>query len=306
MLLLQQMIILFIYMAVGYGCAKTGKLDLEKSRTISWLVINIANPALLISSAVNGEKGIAPDKLLEAAVLAVAMFAVLMALGWIAPKLLRVSEDETGTYKLMTIFNNIGYMGFPVIASTYGNEALLYAAIFTLPFNMLIYTYGIRIVSQKSGSKVKVEFKWRSILNVGVVSGIIAIILYLGNVPVPQFFKSTVSGLGALTAPLSMMAIGISLAGIRLKELFTDMKLLVYTAVKLLVIPVAGTLLVVQILDNDLLCHVCMIMLATPVASMVVMLAQQYDSNFELAAKGVALTTMLSVITIPIVSAIVF
>lgn len=304
MLLLQQMIILFIYMAVGYGCAKTGKLDLEKSRTISWLVINIANPALLISSAVNGEKGISPDKLLEAAVLAVAMFAVLMALGWAVPKILHVPEDEAGTYKLMTIFNNIGYMGFPVIAATYGNEALLYAAIFTLPFNMLIYTYGIRIVDQKSSRKA--DFQWRSILNVGVVSGIIAIVLYLGNVPVPQFFKSTVSGLGALTAPLSMMAIGISLAGIRLKELFTDMKLLAYTAVKLLVIPVAGTLLAVRIFDNDLLCHVCMIMLATPVASMVVMLAQQYDSNFELAAKGVALTTMLSVITIPIVSAIVF
>lgn len=304
MLLLQQMIILFIYMAVGYGCAKTGKLDLEKSRTISWLVINIANPALLISSAVNGEKGIAPDKLLEAAVLAVAMFAVLMVLGWIAPKLLHVSGDDVGTYKLMTVFNNIGYMGFPVIAATYGNEALLYAAIFTLPFNMLIYTYGIRIVNQKNSGKV--GFQWRSILNVGVVSGITAIILYLGNVPVPQFFKSTVSGLGALTAPLSMMAIGISLARIRLKELFTDMKLLAYTAVKLLVIPVAGTLLVVRILDNDLLSHVCMIMLATPVASMVVMLAQQYESNFELAAKGVALTTVLSVVTIPIVSAIVF
>lgn len=304
MLLLQQMIILFIYMAVGFGCAKTGKLDLENSRTVSWLVINIANPALLISSAVNGEKGIAPDKLLEAAVLAVGMFAVLMALGWIMPKLLRVSEDEAGTYKLMTIFNNIGYMGFPVIAATYGNEALLYAAIFTLPFNMLIYTYGIHIVNQKNSKKA--DFQWRNILNAGVVSGIAAIILYLGNVPVPQFFKSTVSGLGALTAPLSMMAIGISLAGIRLRELFSDGKLLVYTAVKLLVIPVAGTLLVTRILDNDLLCHVCMIMLATPVASMVVMLAQQYDSNFELAAKGVALTTMLSVITIPIVSAIVF
>ena len=304
MLLLQQMIILFIYMAVGYGCAKTGKLDLENSRTISWLVINVANPALLISSAVNGEKGIAPDKLLEAAVLAVAMFAALMVLGWTMPKILHVSEDEAGTYKLMTIFNNIGYMGFPVIAATYGNEALLYAAIFTLPFNMLIYTYGIHIVNQKSSKKA--DFQWRNILNAGVVSGIAAIILYLGNVPVPQFFKSTVSGFGALTAPLSKNAIEIYLAGIRFRELFADVKLLVYTAVKLLVIPVAGTLLVVRILDNDLLCHVCMIMLATPVASMVVMLAQQYDSNFELAAKGVALTTMLSVITIPIVSVIVF
>ena len=304
MLLLQQMIILFIYMVVGYGCAKKGKLNLEKSKTISWLVINIANPALLISSAVNGEKGIAPDKLLEAALLAVVMFAVLLVLGRVVLKVFCVPKKEAGVYTLMTVFNNIGYMGFPVIAAAYGNEALLYAAIFTLPFNMLIYTYGIRIVSPESGSKA--EFQLRGIMNVGVISGIIAIVLYLGNVPASQFVRTAASGLGALTAPLSMMAIGISLAGIRLKELFTDTRLVVYAAVKLLVIPVAGMLLIVRLLDNELLSHVCMIMLATPAASMVVMLAQQYDSNYELAARGVALTTLLSVATIPIVSAIVF
>lgn len=304
MLLLQQMIILFIYMTIGYGCAKKGKFDLEKGKTISWIVINIANPALLISSAVNGEKGIAADKLLEAALLAVSMYAVLLVLAQIVIRVFCVPRKEAGIYILMTVFNNIGYMGFPVIAATYGNEALLYAAIFTMPFNLLMYTYGISVASRGSGEAS--GFRWRSVLNVGVVSCIIAIILYIGNVPVPQFIKSVVSGLGGLTAPLSMIAIGISISGIRLREMFTDRRLVIYTAVKLLVIPAAGTLLVLKILDNDLLCHVCMIMLATPVASIVVMLAQQYDANYELAAKATALTTVLSVVTIPVVSAIVF
>lgn len=304
MLLLQQMIILFIYMTIGYGCAKKGKFDLEKGKTISWIVINIANPALLISSAVNGEKGIAADKLLEAALLAVSMYAVLLVLAQIVIRVFCVPRQEAGIYILMTVFNNIGYMGFPVIAATYGNEALLYAAIFTMPFNLLMYTYGISVASRGSGEAS--GFRWRSVLNVGVVSCIIAIILYIGNVPVPQFIKSVVSGLGGLTAPLSMIAIGISISGIRLREMFTDRRLVIYTAVKLLVIPAAGTLLVLKILDNDLLCHVCMIMLATPVASIVVMLAQQYDANYELAAKATALTTVLSVVTIPVVSAIVF
>lgn len=304
MLLLQQMIILFIYMTIGYGCAKKGKFDLEKGKTISWIVINIANPALLISSAVNGEKGIAADKLLEAALLAVSMYAVLLVLAQIVIRVFCVPRQEAGIYILMTVFNNIGYMGFPVIAATYGNEALLYAAIFTMPFNLLMYTYGISVASRGSGEAS--GFRWRSVLNVGVVSCIIAIILYIGNVPVPQFIKSVVSGLGGLTAPLSMIAIGISISGIRLREMFTDRRLVIYTAVKLLVIPAAGTLFVLKILDNDLLCHVCMIMLATPVASIVVMLAQQYDANYELAAKATALTTVLSVVTIPVVSAIVF
>lgn len=304
MLLLQQMLILFIYMLLGYWCGKSGNIDHAKSKTISWLVIHIANPALLLSSAINGEQGIGLDKLAQAALLAVVMYAILLALAWIVPKMFAVPADEVGIYQLMTVFNNIGFMGFPVIAATYGDEALLYAAIFTVPFNILIYTIGIRMVRKKSDAPQR--FEWKNVLNAGVVSGILAIALYLGRVPMPQVIKTAASGLGGLTGPLSMMAIGISLSEMRLRSLVEDRRLLLYTFAKLLVIPVIGTMIVVRVLDNDLLCHVCMIMLATPVASMAVMLAQEYDNNCETATKGVALTTALSVLTIPLVSAIVF
>ena len=93
---------------------------------------------------------------------------------------------------------------------------------------------------------------------------------------------------------------------IPLKKLFSDVRLLAYSFVKLLIIPVIGTLLIKQVIGNEMLCRVCMIILATPAASMTVMLAEQYEGNLEIASRGVALTTLLSVATIPIVSAIVF
>ena len=231
------------------------------------------------------------------------MFAVLLILAWASPIVFRASEDEKGIYKLMTTFNNIGFMGFPVIAAVYGNEALLYAAIFTLPFNVLIYTYGIAMVRGKDAEGE--GFQWKRICNIGVVSCLVAVVLYLSSAPVPGFVRTTVGGLSGLTGPLSMMVIGISLSSISLRELFLDKKLLSYAAVKLLVIPVIGTLIIKQFITDELLTAVCMIMLATPVASMAVMLAGQYDRNIELASKGVAITTILSVITIPIVSWIV-
>ena len=126
--------------------------------------------------------------------------------------------------------------------------------------------------------------------------------VYLSSVPVPAFAKTAIAGLSGLTGPLSMMVIGISLSAISLKELFLDKKLLSYAAVKLLVIPVIGTLIIRRFISNEILTAVCMIMLATPVASMAVMLAGQYDRNVELASKGVAITTILSVVTIPVVS----
>jgi hypothetical protein len=213
------------------------------------------------------------------------------------------AEDEKGACKVMSIFNNIGFMGYPVIAAAYGNSALLYAAVFTMIFNVLVYTYGIQTIrmDEKKGG-----FHLKSIINPGVISSLIALVLYVTQLPMPQFIKSTASGLSNLTGPISMMIIGVSLTRISVKDLFLDLRLLVYSFVKLLVVPILGTLLVKQFVSNQMLCQVCMVMLATPVASMTAMLAQQYQGNQMLVSKGVALTTVLSVVTIPLVSAIVF
>ena len=99
-----------------------------------------------------------------------------------------------------------------------------------------------------------------------------------------------------------MMVIGASLATIRFKELFTDGKLLIFSGIKLLLIPILGVLLIKQVISNEVILGVCMIMLATPVGSMTAMLAQDTGGDYELATRGVTLTTILSVATVPIVS----
>ena len=138
-----------------------------------------------------------------------------------------------------------------------------------------------------------------------MVACIVSIIIYFFNIPLPAFVETTVTNLSNLTAPLSMMIIGASLATIDLKKLFTDGKLLLFSLIKLVIIPAAGVLLIRQFVSNEIICGVCMVMLATPVGSMTAMLAQQYEGDYEMASKGVALTTILSVVTIPLVAAIV-
>ena len=204
----------------------------------------------------------------------------------------------------MSAFNNIGFMGFPVISAVYGQDALLYAAIFSMLFNVLMYTYGIQTARGQNMGRIE----WIKILNIGVISSIIAIAIYLLKIPTPQFFNTTMGGLSGLTAPLSMIVIGISLADMPLRELFMDIRMLSYSISKLLVLPVLFMPVIKHVISNDMLCGVCMIMIATPAASMNAMLMQQYGGSeeAELTAKGVALTTLLSVVTIPIVSALVF
>lgn len=303
MLLLQQMIVLFIYMMIGYFAYKKGKLDEEAGSKLSWIVLNIANPMLVISAAVNGEGEIKGLDLIFTAAVAVWMFAVIGLLAQFLPKLLHVEKKDVPLYKLMILFNNMAFMGFPLISATYGSNALLYAAVFLLPFNILIYTYGVQVVQEEKAEK---KFAWDKILNVGVISCVIAAVLYIGHIPVPQFVKTCSQGLGNLTGPLSMIVTGISLTKIKIKELFLDVKLLIFSLIKLIIIPIAGTLLLKQVIDNTILCGTFMIILSTPVASMTLMLAEPEREECEALVKGISLTTILSVVTIPLVSAIVF
>lgn len=301
MILLQQMIVLFIYMMIGYFCCKKDYLNIETSDKISWIVVNVANPGLIINAAVNGDGAVAGKELFHITGLAIILFVSLILVGLVVPVLFRIPKEQRGIFNSMSTFNNIGFMGFPIISATFGNEALLYASVFVLPFNALIYTYGISKIGGK-GSK----FEFKKMLNIGVIACFVSLIICVFQLHVPEFVKTTTAGLSDLTAPLSMMVIGMSLTQMNLKEMFMDAKLIGFSLFKLLVIPVLGMLIVLQLVDNEMLQSVCMIMIATPAASITVMLAQQYNGDVEMASKGVALTTVLSVITIPIVSAIVF
>lgn len=301
MVLLQQMGILFVYMMIGYVACKKEYFDQEFGKKLSWLVVNVANPMLAISAVVNHEEQIAKKDFYVTVLLAICFYAFFLILAQILPRLIGVQKSDIGVYKMMTTFNNIGFMGFPVIAAAYGNGALIYAVPFSIMFNILCYTWGIQTLCG-GGEKGN----WKRIINIGTISGIISIVLFFMQIPVPKMLCSLSAGLSNLTGPLSMLVIGISIAAMELKDLFTDVKLLKFALIKLLAVPVAAMLLVCQVIDNRLICEVFLVMMATPAASMCAMLSQQYGGDYELAAKGVALTTILSVVTMPIVSEIVF
>lgn len=302
--MLQQMIVLFLIMLVGFIAYKKDYINDNASKKLSSIVVNIANPALILSSILSMDNTITGKDLLTTVVIAAVLYGGLLLISIFVPKLFRVPKASYGAYRVMTVFSNIGFMGFPIISSVYGSSALLYATLFLIPYNVLIYTYGIQTMkTTKSEEKEKPHLG--QILNIGVIACILAIVLFVCRVKLPSFLGSVISMLGNLTSPLSMMVIGASMAVIDFKKLLSDYKLLLFSAFKLLVLPILGTLLLKQFVANEVIYGVTMVMLATPVGSMTAMLAQEYDGDYELASKGVMLTTLLSVVTLPIVSAIV-
>ncbi len=305
MLILQQMLALFLIMLAGFFAEQKNILDEDTCKKISWIVVNIANPAMILSS-VSGESRIQPGELAVTSLIAMLMFLCLMILASFLPGILRVDKSQYGVYRVMTVFSNIGFMGFPILSALYGKESLLYAALFVLIYNVLIYTYGIICLNPKpsEGSRSMVKTSLKKIGNVGVLASLGALVLYFGNFSLPDMVSQVFDMFANLTAPLSMMVIGASLGQMSVKDMARDVKLLVFSVIKLLVIPVSGMWILSWFLENPVLLGVCMVMLATPVGSMTAMLAQQYECDSELASKGVALTTLLSVAAIPLVAAV--
>lgn len=304
-MLLEQMIVLFLLMGVGFVCYKKSIITDEVSKKLSSIVVNVANPALVLTACM-GEDKIQGEELIITVIIMLIMYPALVGLSVFLPALLKIEKKARGMYRAMTVFSNIGFMGFPVITALYGNGALLYATPFIIIYNVLIYTYGVSSIRgenpEKDGGKAAAV---KGLLNPGMISCMITMAIYLLDVPVPAFVQAVTTHLSNLTAPLSMMIIGASLAVINVKELLTDGKLLVFSVIKLLLLPAAGIILIGRFVENPIIVGVCMVILATPVGSMTAMLAQQYDGDYETASKGVALTTVLSVVTMPLIAMLV-
>ena len=300
------MIVLFIFMLIGYYAAVKGVLDEKTSKNLSWIIVNVANPAMIISGSM-GDSGISTKELFFILLLACGLFAFMIIISFIIPAVFRVSDKEAGVYKVMTVFSNIGFMGFPLIKALYGADALIYATPFMIVFNILVYTFGISAISGKgTESEGGRGTNIRKVFNIGVISCILSMIIALTGFRVPYIPSAVINSLSDATLPLSMIVIGASMKGMNMKKLVSDRMLLVFSALKLLILPVIILMILKIFIKDDILLRISMIMLATPAGSMTVMLAQQYDGDSGLAARGVVLTTLLSVITIPVVSAIVF
>lgn len=296
MVIMQQMFILMIIMMVGLVAQKRNIITDEAGKKLSSLVVNISNPCLIITSVLDGSDMIKRKELLEILMIAIVVYIVLMVIAAFIPVLLRVPESEYGVYRAMTVFSNIGFMGLPLVSAVYGKEALLYAAVFSFPFNFLVYTYGVYVLQGKEGKIQKIQ--WKMLLNPGIIATVIAILIYLTDFSLPYIVGSSIDMIGNTTSPLSMMIIGASFANIDFKTVFTNKKLLLFSLIKLVIIPVAGLFVIHYFIDNTVIQGVCLIMLATPVASMVVMLANEYGGDTKLGSAGIAVTSVLSVFTL--------
>lgn len=298
MIMIQQMMILAIIMVVGFTSSKLGIINSEASKKITSLVVNITNPCFIISSVLGNTEVIKKSDVLVTLGLSISMYVILIIIGFVIPYILRVPKKSYGIYRAMTVFSNLGFMGAPIVAGLYGNEALLFVALFILPYNLLIYSYGVLVM--KTESNKADSLKLGNMINPGTVASVLAIVIYLFQIKVPTVISSSVQMIGNVTAPISMMIIGTSFVTLNMRKVFTNYKLILFCFIKLLVIPTILVLVARNFVQNEMLVGILLVMCATPIGSMVPMMAAEYGGDAELGATGVAISSVLSVITLSI------
>ncbi len=303
-IVIQQMLVLFALMVVGYACYKASWLDKNAYGKLSKIAVNVMNPMLIINGVLNKDTGNDYQKVLVNLALVGVYFLLLIALSFLIVKLLKIRKPLESLYRLMLIFSNVGFIAIPVISSVYGDGVVLYIAFYILGYNFLLYTYGLHLVEVSVNGNEKKEKgnSFKKIMNSGVIACLAAILIFATGIRVPSSVEAFVAYLGEPVIPLSMILIGASMAQQDLRQLFTDVKIYLFLLIRLLIIPVTAALIIRGFHLDARIAGTFILMLAMPVGSIVVLLAADQGADETCCIKGSILSTIFSVITIPIVS----
>lgn len=300
MVVFQTMLKLFLLLVLGFVLFKCHIFDEYTNKKISALIVNVASPMLIISSiaGVEGSNKSIVFLMIGAGIL---MYIGFIILGKIINRLFPFPKKDWPVYECMVVFANTGFMGYPVLLDVFGQEAVFYASLIHMAFNFFVYTYAIMCLTKGDDSEFKLNFK--QLLTPGIILIFVGIFIYLFDIQLPSVLMDTINSVGSLTSPLSMMMIGSSLAVYPIKNSFTDWRSYVFAFVRLMIVPFV-TMIMCRLLHIDAYyANITIITNAMPVGSMVLMLATQYNANVKIVTRNIVVSTLLSVITIPIVVA---
>ena len=298
-LITYQMLALFLLLVAGYVAYKVHVTNDEAIRNLTTLVLNVSLPAQILISFLSNRGKVSNMTLLEVTGISLFCYIVYFLVAAIFIAVTKAPKKQWGTYIFMLLFGNVGFMGYPVIQAVFGIEAMIYAVVFNVMFNFIVYSLGIMLIGGEKAGK----FDPKMLINTPMITALISLGLFFTPIPVPEYLNDALNYLGNLTTPLAMIILGGTIAKMNLKELFDDWRIYIFTVFRLVLMPLA-VLLAMNLLHEQqyLIRGTAVVLAATPVATNATMLAIQYDGDVQLVSKGIFFSTVLSVVTIPIVT----
>lgn len=296
-LLAEQILAMFLTMAVGFGVVRAGLFKTEDSRIISTMVVYICNPCVVVHSF---QIELTDDKI-KGLMIAIGLSVVVHMVLIIGSEILSFIFHFNSIEKASIIYTNAGYLVIPLVGAVLGEEWVFYTTAFILVQTVLMWTHGVKLIGQEK------ELNIRKILcNPNVIAMIIGIALFALEIRLPTVVDSCVSGFGDMISPASMMVIGMVIGDVDLKWVFRQKRPYLICLLRLIVFPLIAVVAFAGLErsgihpDAEYILMIVLIATSAPAAAMITQLAQIYGKDSRYASVINVMSVIFCIITMPV------
>lgn len=295
---LEVMVVLFIIVVLGYVLCKLGYMGDKFDQKLSAIVIDITCPALILSSVMGD---VLPDRTLILPLLGVGFltYFILLVFGFFVPRLITKNRDDQGMIGFALMFANVGFIGYPIVSSIFGPKAIFYAALLNMPNTFFIFTAGVMLVKGEYSIR---QLNTKVLFSPAMIAAFAAALIVALNLHTPDLIARPITMVGNITVPAALMVIGSSMARLPLKQIIGSWKVYVSSAVRLVVVPVSLYFLFRVCGVSDAINDINTVVIAMPVASFGTMFCMKYGRNPALMTEITFITTVASILTIPLIT----
>ena len=298
--MVEVMLTLFAILIVGLVAGKLNYMGGEFDKKLSSLVINFTCPALILSSAMTGEL---PDRRLILPLLGISAltYVILTGVAMILPRYLTRKKDDEGIIGFALMFGNVGFMGYPVVASIFGHQAVFYAAVLNVVNTFAVFTIGTILIEGNLGDGK--HFQKKVLYSTPMLSAYLAmLIVAFGIDSIPGVISQPLTMIGNITVPAALLIIGSSMSQLSARTMLGNLTVYITSVFRLLLIPL-GFYYLCRAFGFDLyVVNINTVVIAMPVATYGTILCLKYNRDTTLIAAVTLITTLLSMITIPVIT----
>ena len=287
-------IALFLIMLIGVYGSKRKIITPTINKGLTNILLEISLPCLVVSSFIFDMNDDLKSNIIKCFIYSPISLIITMIVSYIA--LYPIKSDKKIIMQFANVFSNCGFVGFPIIYSIFGNEGIIYASIFNMYFTIFLWTYGVLLYTGKVSFK---DIK-KVILNPSIIAVVIGLIIMIFNLNLPTVILNTLDLVGSLTGPLSMIIVGVILSKANFIKYLKDFTIYYSAFLKLILLPIILIIISKVINDNSIVVKTLIVLTAMPAAAMTSILAESYEKEVEYSAIIVFITTLLFLVTFPI------
>lgn len=298
---MEQMIVLFLLMAVGYFLQKKNLAGENASKVLSNLEVNIFSPCLtLVTFTRNFSLDVLVEKLSLMGLSVVILLLFTIPFSRILSKRIGRSQKERAVYSYSLCFSNAGYLGAPIIRAVFGEEALMNMLIFCFPIDLAISSYGMYTLLPENKHSLK------TLLKPITVAPVIAVTLIAMNIELPEILKTVLQSCANCMAPVAMILTGIVLGRQPLKGILSNGRAYIASSLRLIVIPllVASVLYILDIRGEMLI--IAASVLAMPLGLNSVIFAEAFGGDATSGSQATFISNVLGMFTIPVMLSVFY